>query len=865
MKSWDEIRKAATVFSNRWKNTYDEKTQSQCFPKDFFAATYTPSGDLLVTHTYTNGTDAVTETYAYDMLGNRIATTAAHGNTIYRTYDPFGRILSEWGATYPVCYTYDTAGRRTSLSTTRDGVTWDTTTWTYDHATGNCLSKAYADGSTVLYTYTPDNLLLRTTYASGKWKENVYDSQRRLCGVVYSSPDMDYELQLDDYGNATNVAEAAGNSWRYEYGFHSKLLAEKYATSGGPRSVAATNNIVRAYDSFDRPTGYALSINGTSRCGIGYAYDDDGDLTHITATNSAGRSFSVAYTNVTGYSYGYTITTPNGDVIRRSVDRDEYRRNLVTNCATYFNSSLGDSNLYAFDALSRPTARTTGTTGVSPVDSTFAYNNRSEVVSAAIGTNFYAHAYDDIGNHLLFGDNAVTNTFTHNPLNQMVGRAAPSAPPTAFTYTPDGGISSDGMWSYAYDAEDQLTIVTSSSLTNGAIRVLNSYDYRRRRTSKTVQRLYSTISPPPAPPTGTQEWETIETRTFVYDDWNLIHETIYTIDGGTTNTTDVQYFWGLDLSGTIQGAGGVGGLLAVSRNGQFYFPTFDNNGNITKYIDESGSVVAAYEYDDFGRTISLSGPLADFFCHRFSTKYYDSETCLYDYGIRNYSPNLCIWLNRDLIEEEGGVNLYLFCDNNCMQKFDKLGATTAGHVLESFFAKTDAKQKLWVMGERDAYTAIVRKWNPVKCQTDIIKSLVAHAPRDWSTSHTTTPSWKPRMRSGFDPRSGYVGQVKEPPGTDPGTAAKAYAIYIFTTIQTESLHTSSIGSFSIAATVDVVSFQPCKAIINVWMYNEMSSSSFGQFADSWVYRGRALPTQFMWWNWKERISFDARGGYRNEN
>ena len=25
------------------------------------------------------------------------------------------------------------------------------------------------------------------------------------------------------------------------------------------------------------------------------------------------------------------------------------------------------------------------------------------------------------------------------------------------------------------------------------------------------------------------------------------------------------------------------------------FPTYDNNGNITKYIDESGNVVAAYD------------------------------------------------------------------------------------------------------------------------------------------------------------------------------------------------------------------------------------------------------------------------------
>ena len=58
---------------------------------------------------------------------------------------------------------------------------------------------------------------------------------------------------------------------------------------------------------------------------------------------------------------------------------------------------------------------------------------------------------------------------------------------------------------------------------------------------------------------------------------------ISTISGATTNTTEIQYFWGVDMSNTLQGAGGVGGLLAVSRNGDFYFPTYDNNGNVTKY------------------------------------------------------------------------------------------------------------------------------------------------------------------------------------------------------------------------------------------------------------------------------------------
>jgi len=287
-----------------------------------------------------------------------------------------------------------------------------------------------------------------------------------------------------------------------------------------------------------------------------------------------------------------------------------------------------------------------------------------------------------IGNHLFFGDNAFTYTFTHNQVNQMVGRAVPSAPPISFTYTSDGGLSSDGTWSYAYDAEDQLSSVTSSSLTNGAIRVLNTYDYRRRRTSKTVQRLYSTIAPPPSPPVGVEEWQTLETRTFVYDDWNLIHETTYTIDGGTTNAAEVQYFWGLDLSDTLQGAGGVGGLLAVSRNGQFYFPTYDNNGNVTKYIDESGNVVAAYEYDDFGRTILQSGPLADFFRHRFSTKYYDPETGLYYYGYRFYSPDWRIWLSCDPIEEVSGVNLSEFCFNDPISVVDILGLENYCHCFD---------------------------------------------------------------------------------------------------------------------------------------------------------------------------------------
>ena len=74
-----------------------------------------------------------------------------------------------------------------------------------------------------------------------------------------------------------------------------------------------------------------------------------------------------------------------------------------------------------------------------------------------------------------------------------------------------------------------------------------------------------------------------------------------------------------------------------------------------------------------GNLLSQSGPLADAFRFRFSTKYLDTETGLYYYGYRFYSPALMRWLTRDPIEEKGGLNLYGFCGNDAVGRFDRLG------------------------------------------------------------------------------------------------------------------------------------------------------------------------------------------------
>ncbi len=113
--------------------------------------------------------------------------------------------------------------------------------------------------------------------------------------------------------------------------------------------------------------------------------------------------------------------------------------------------------------------------------------------------------------------------------------------------------------------------------------------------------------------------------------------------------------------------------MAVSVDGDFYFPGYDNNGNVVGYWSESGAFVAEYAYDAFGNTLSATGPMAAFFSHRFSTKYFDDDTGLYYYGYRWYSPWLGRWISRDPIEEDGGENLYAFCNNSPFVFIDAYG------------------------------------------------------------------------------------------------------------------------------------------------------------------------------------------------
>jgi RHS repeat-associated protein len=139
--------------------------------------------------------------------------------------------------------------------------------------------------------------------------------------------------------------------------------------------------------------------------------------------------------------------------------------------------------------------------------------------------------------------------------------------------------------------------------------------------------------------------------------------------------------WGSDLSGSMQGAGGVGGMLSesspITSNPITFnssYPTYDGNGNVSEYLDSTGQVTAHYEYDPFGNTV-VNTDTSNQFAYRFSTKPLAFATGLYYYGYRYYDPMTGRWPSRDPIEERGGINLYGFVVNDGVNRLDMLGLT----------------------------------------------------------------------------------------------------------------------------------------------------------------------------------------------
>jgi RHS repeat-associated protein len=234
--------------------------------------------------------------------------------------------------------------------------------------------------------------------------------------------------------------------------------------------------------------------------------------------------------------------------------------------------------------------------------------------------------------------------------------------PESFVYDADGNLVSDGRWTNTWDCENRLIAMESlPGVPDVAKKRLEfAYDHQWRR----VQKIVFTSS-------GSQ-YVPQSTNRFVYDGWNLVA----ILDAPAYIVR--SFTWGQDLSGSIQGAAGVGGLLSMTihagpQTGAYLY-SYDGNGNVMALVNAGDASLAAhYEYGPFSEVIRATGPVAEWNPYRFSTKYEDDETHSLYYGYRYLSSSAGRWPNRDPIGEEGGLNLYAFAQNSPLHEVDALG------------------------------------------------------------------------------------------------------------------------------------------------------------------------------------------------
>ena len=197
-----------------------------------------------------------------------------------------------------------------------------------------------------------------------------------------------------------------------------------------------------------------------------------------------------------------------------------------------------------------------------------------------------------------------------------------------------------------------------ASLKKGNTQVTYRYDANGMRTSKTVR--------------DTSIDQTRETKYYYDSDNKLI--AIYGLFG------NIMHFY----------YDGDGKINSMSYAGEMYYYVTNLQGDVTKLVKSDGTVAANYEYDAWGKLLSVTdanGKTIGSSMHiglmnplRYRGYVYDDETGLYYLQSRYYDPTTGRFLNADdsavlnLSTSEPSLNnLFNYCGNNPIINSDPTG------------------------------------------------------------------------------------------------------------------------------------------------------------------------------------------------
>lgn len=593
-------------------------------------------------YTYTPGGRLKSRVWARTGTGSlRIATTNTYGFNDSITTNQFPDLVTVTYANDPqstpaITNTYDRRGRL--LTVTRAGMT---KSFAYN-LTGQMLYETNSGGTLNSWwvTNSYDTLMRRTNFQA-----NLGATINANFGYGY-----DAASRLQSVTDGTNNAV-------YSYIASSPLVGQIALQSNATTRLTVT----KTYDYLNRLLTISSVPSAASALSFGYSMNDANQ--RIQATLADGSCWMYEYDSLgqvkSGKRYWPDWTPVAGQQFEYA--HDDIGNRTSTKAGGDENGANLRSATYSANNLNQYTNRTVP----GAVDIIGAANATATVTVNDQSTYRHSEYYRkelSINNASALQWQAVTNKAVEGTTtNAVAGNVFQPKTPEVFIYDTDGNLLSDGRWTNSWDAENRLISMQGlSALPTAARQKLDfEYDWMGRRIRKTVSNWNGS------------SFVAQSTNKFLYDGWNLV------IEANPADAAQRRYLWGLDMSGSLQGGGGVGGLLAiqdVSGTNGVSFVGFDGNGNVAALVRANdGTVSANYEYGPFGEVLRSSGSMAKVNPIRFSMKYQDDESDLLYYGYRYNNPSTGRWLDRDPIEEGGGLNIYCFVQNNSPNDFDLLG------------------------------------------------------------------------------------------------------------------------------------------------------------------------------------------------
>ena len=589
--------------------------------------------------------------YAYDQFGNLASVTDPLGNATVYEYDLRNRKTYEGGATYPVRYTYDIFGNKTTMMTYRNEslgpTSGDVTTWLYDVASNCMTNKVYADGKGPTYGYTLDGKLSRRIWARGIVTDYLYDAWGNQTNIVYSDNTPTISVAYDALGRQAAAHDAAGIT-TFAYDAFGSLTNETVI------GVAGTNTIERFYDNFGRNAGYAL--NGIRQSTLAY----DPATGRLATMLADGSDTPFTWNYLPGSDLKSSLTYPNGLTASWTYDPNnqllQVRNVTPTNVISQYD--------YAYDAAGRRVqiARLGSAMSENRTD-VYGYNSRGELTSAvkqgAVPETEYAYDYDDIGNRISSFDLGTNRTYIANNLNQytQISNLCDSASLREEflpQFDDDGNQTliqtSTGIWQVQYNGENR-PVHWSCVQSNNQTIILMSYDRMGRR----VKYLETCGS------------VTNSSKTFTYDGYLQVAN----FEHSTSNFEHQTFLW--DPTEPIATRPLVWNSSTFQpSNFSTSFYTHDGNKNVREVVVANGGISAHYEYTPFGAIMVKRGASAATNPWRFSSEYTEDDTAMVYYNYRHYEPVMGRWLSRDPLKSDEST-LLLFCKNTPMVNVDYIG------------------------------------------------------------------------------------------------------------------------------------------------------------------------------------------------